>query len=94
MEQYHADIHVSELQVGSNSSGGNRWRALHIGFVKANFDGANFDMSRLSSVGVVIRDSDDAILASCVEKIDQAYKAKDTEGFDFRTQIGFPKCCS
>ena len=43
-----------------------------------NFDGANSNVSRLSGVGVVIRDSDDAVLAFCTEKIDQAYKAEDT----------------
>ena len=47
--------------MGSNSSGGNRWKAPPIGFVKANFDGANSDVLRLSSVGVVIRDSDGAV---------------------------------
>ena len=44
-----------------------------------NFDGANSDVSRLSGVGVVIRDSDGAVLAFCTEKTDQAYKAEDTE---------------
>ncbi|XP_065621858.1 uncharacterized protein LOC111993424 [Quercus suber] len=64
---------------GSNGCGGNRWRASLIGFVKANFDGANSNVSRLSGVGVLIRDPDGAVLASCAEKFDQAYKAEDTE---------------
>ena len=81
--------------MGSNGSGGNRWRAPPIGFVKVNFDGANSDVSRLSSVGVVIRDSNNTILASCAEKIDQAYKAKDMEALatlkalTFTHKLGF-----
>ena len=81
--------------MGSNSSGGNRWRAPPVGFVKANFDGANSDISRLSGVGVVIRDSDGAVLASCAKKIDQAYKAEDTEALaalkalTFAHELGF-----
>ena len=47
--------------MGSNSSGGNRWKALPIGFMKANFDGANSNVLRLSGVGVVIRDSDGVV---------------------------------
>ena len=54
--------------MGSNGSGGNRWTAPPNGFVKVKFDGANAEASRLSGVGVVIRDSDGAILASCAEK--------------------------
>ena len=65
--------------MGSNGSRGNSWRAPLVGFVKVNFDRANSDVSRLSGVGVVIRDSDGAVLAFCTEKIDQAYKAEDTE---------------
>ena len=61
LEQYRANIHVSEVQIRSNSSGGNRWKAPLIGFVKANFDAANSEVSRLSGVGVVIRDSDGVV---------------------------------
>ena len=95
LEQHHANIHVSEVQVGSNGTGGNRWKAPPIGFVKPNFDGANSDVSRLSGVGVLIRDSDGAVLASCAEKIDQVYKAEDTEALaalkalTFAHELGF-----
>ena len=47
--------------------------------MKANFDAANSEVSRLSGVGVVIRDSNGDVLASCAEKIDQSYKVEDTE---------------
>ena len=81
--------------MGSNSNGGNRWKAPPIGFVKANFDAANSEVLRLFGVGVVIRDSDSAVLASCVEKIDQVYKTEDTEALaalkalTFAHELGF-----
>ena len=49
----------------SNSNGGNRWRAPQASFVKVNFDGALFGDSNKSSVGIVIRDNNGAVLASC-----------------------------
>ena len=52
----------------SNSNGGNRWRAPQVGFVKVNFDGALFGDSNKSGVGIVIRDKNGAVLASCSKK--------------------------
>ena len=49
----------------SNSNGGNRWRAPQTGFVKVNFDGALFGDSNKSVVGIVIRDNNGVVLASC-----------------------------
>ena len=95
LEQYRADIQVSDVQRGSNSSGENRWKAPPIGFVKVNFDAANSEVSRLSGVGVIIRDSSGDVLASCAEKIDQSYKAEDTEAMaalkalTFTHELGF-----
>ena len=79
MAQYRADIQCLEVQVVSNGNGGNRWRAPATGFVKVNFDGAIFGDSSMSGVGVVIRDTNGAVLASCAEKIGHAYKADETE---------------
>ena len=53
----------------SNGNGGNRWRVLQVGFVKVNFDGAVFGELNKSGVGVVIRDNNRAVLASCLEKM-------------------------
>lgn len=95
LEQYRADIQGSEVQVGSNGSGGNSWRVPQAGFVKVNFDGAIFGDSRLSGVGVVIKDSNGAVLASCAEKIGQVYKAEETEALaalkalTFAHELGF-----
>ena len=79
----------------SNGNGGNRWRAPAARFVKVNFDGAIFGDSSMSGVGVVIRDTNGAILASCAEKIGHAYKADETEalaalkGLTFTHELGF-----
>ena len=92
---YRADLQASEVQVGSHGSGGNRWTTLPNGFVKVNFDGANAKALRLSGVGVVIRDSDEAVLASCAEKFNQPFKAEDTEALaamkalSFAHELGF-----
>ena len=58
---------------------GTRWRPLQSGFVKVNFDGAVFDNSNLSGVGAVIRNHSVAVMASCAEKLNQAYKADEIE---------------
>ena len=39
------------------------------GFVKVNFDGVVFGELNKSGVGVVIRDNNGAVLASCSEKL-------------------------
>ena len=65
------------------------------GFVKLNFDGANAEASRLSGVGIVIWDSDGAVLASCVEKFNQPFKVGDTKALaamkalSFAHELGF-----
>ena len=55
------------------------WRVPLASFVKINFDGTVFDDTNMSGVGVVIRDSYGEVLASCSEKISQAYEAEVTE---------------
>ena len=81
----------------SNSSGGNRWQAPQAGFVKVNFDGAVFGELNKSGVGVVIRDNNGAVLASCSEKLTQAYKAEETEtlaaqkALMFAHELGFQR---
>lgn len=64
------------MQVVSNGNGGNRWRAPQARFVKVNFDGTIFSDSNMSGVGVVIRDTSGAVLASCTKKIGQEYRQR------------------
>ena len=79
----------------SNGNGGNRWRASTTGFVKVNFDGAIFGDSSMSSVGVIIRDTNGVVLDSCAEKIGHTYKADETEALatlkalTFTHELGF-----
>ena len=93
--QYRADLQVSEVQVECSGRGGNRWTAPPNGFVKINFDGANAESSRMFGVGVVIRDSEGAVLASCAEKLNQPFKAEDMEALaalkalSFAHELGF-----
>ena len=95
LAQYRANTEASGMQVRSNGNGGNRWKALQAGFMKVNFDGAVFDDANKLGVGVVVRDSYGAVLASCSKKIFQAYKAEVTEAltvgkaFSF-ARVGFP----
>ncbi|XP_065619309.1 uncharacterized protein LOC136063207 [Quercus suber] len=95
LAQYKANTEASGTHVRSNGNGGYRWRAPQAGFVKVNFDGAVFDDANKSGVGVVIRDSYGAVLASCSEKILQAYKAELTEALaawkalSFAHELGF-----
>ena len=63
--------------------------------MKINFDGAVFGASNMSSIRVVIRDSNGAVLASCSQKIPQAYKAEEIEvlvalkALSFVFELGF-----
>ena len=79
----------------TNGSGGMRWRCPLAGLVKINFDGAVFGASNMFGIGMVIRDSNGAVLASCSQKIPQACKAKEIEvlaalkALSFVFELGF-----
>ena len=79
----------------TNGSGGMRWRCPPAGLVKINFDGAVFGASNMFGIGMVIRDSNGAVLASCSQKIPQACKAKEIEvlaalkALSFVFELGF-----
>ena len=83
------------MQLGSSGIGGTRWSPLQAGFVKINFDGTVFGNSNSSSVGAVIQYHNGAIMASCAEKLNQAYKAEEIEAFatlkalQFAFDLGF-----
>ena len=63
--------------------------------MKINFDGAVFGASNMFGIGVVIWDSNGAVLASCSQKIPQACKAKEIEvlaalkSLSFVFELGF-----
>ena len=89
LAQYRVNTEVAAMQVWSNRNGGNMWRAPPAGFVKINFDGAVFDEANMSGVGVVIRDSYGEVLASCSEKISQAYEAEVIEALAAQKALSF-----
>ena len=97
LTQYRANTQASRRPVISNGNGGNRWRAPQAGFVKVNFDGAVFGDSNKSSVGIIIKDNNGAVLASCSKKKKkiQAYKAEEIEALaalkalTFAHELGF-----
>ena len=71
------------------------WRCPQAELVKISFDGAVFSASNMSGIGVVIWDSNGAVLASCSQKIPQAYKAEVIEALaalkalSFAFELGF-----
>ena len=77
------------MQIVHNGSEGLRWKCLQAGLIKINFDGAVCSKANMSCVGVVIRDDKGAILASCLEKIPQVYKADEIEALAARKALSF-----
>ena len=67
LTQFRVDQQNSEVQVTDSNIGGSRWSCPQDGLVKINFDEAVFSELNQSGVGVVIRDNNGAMLASCSE---------------------------
>ena len=78
LTQFRVDRQNSEVQVTDINIGGSRWSCPQDG-LKINFDGTVFSESNQSGVGVVIRDNNEAVLASCSEKLHLAYKPDEVE---------------
>ena len=95
LAQFRADWQNTEVQVMDSNIGGSSWSSPQDGLVKINFDRAIFSESNQSGVGVVIRDNNGAVLASCSEKIHQAYKPDKVEALaalkavTFAHELGF-----
>ena len=95
LTQFRADRQNSELQVTDSNIGGSRWSCPQAGLVKINFDVAVFNESNKSGTGVVIHDNNGVVLASCLEKIHQAYMPEEIEALaalkavSFALELGF-----
>ena len=95
LAQYQANLQVPKVQVMNCGNRVSRWRCPPDGFVKINFDGVMFNESNMSGIGVVIRDNNGAILASCSEKLPQAYKVDEIgalatlKALSFACELGF-----
>ena len=63
--------------------------------VKLNFDGAVCSKNKRAGVGVVVRDTNGLVLASCAKPVPQPYKAAEVESLaaakalSFATELGF-----
>ena len=63
--------------------------------MKINFDGAVFSEPKMSDIRVVTRDNNGVVLASCSEKLPQAYKADEIKALaalkalSFAYELGF-----
>nr|POE84309.1 hypothetical protein CFP56_77312 [Quercus suber] len=95
LAQFKANLQITKVQVTDSSNGGLRWRSLQAVLVKINFDGAVFNESNKSRIGVVIQDNNEAVSASCSKKIHQTYKPKEIEALaalkavSFALELGF-----
>ena len=77
------------MQIVHSGSEGLRWKCPQAGLIKINFDGAVCSKANMSGVGAVIKDDKGAILASCSEKIPQAYKADEIEALAALKALSF-----
>ncbi|XP_030959169.1 uncharacterized protein LOC115981127 [Quercus lobata] len=95
LAQYQANTQIVEMQVVSSGIGGTRWSPPQSGFIKVNFDGAVFGNLNMSGIGVVIRNNNGVVMASCAEKINQAYKVDEIKALaalkalKFAHELGF-----
>ena len=79
LNQFRDDRQNLEVQVMDSNVGGSRWLCLQDGWVKTSFNRAVCSDSNQSRVGVVIWDNNSVMLASCSEKLHQAYKPDEVE---------------
>uniref|UniRef100_A0A7N2MU32 Reverse transcriptase domain-containing protein n=1 Tax=Quercus lobata TaxID=97700 RepID=A0A7N2MU32_QUELO len=67
------------------------WRPPPREVVKVNFDGATCSQEKTSGVGVVVRDMNGLVLASCAKRIHQSVKAMEIEAMAAATALTFAK---
>ena len=73
----------------------NRWLPPLVDVVKLNFDGAVCSKNKRAGVGVVVRDTNGLVLASCAKPVPQPYKVAEVESLaaatalSFATELGF-----
>ena len=89
LAQYRVILQVPKVQIVHSGSGGLRWKCPQAGLIKINFDGAVCSKANMSGVGAVIKHDKGAILASCSEKIPQAYNADEIEALAARKALSF-----
>ncbi|XP_075648656.1 uncharacterized protein LOC142619445 [Castanea sativa] len=66
-----------------------RWQPPLADLVKINFDGAVFSSANAAGIGVVIRDSSGQVLASCSQRLSQAYSSTEVEALAAAKAVSF-----
>ncbi|KAL0000944.1 hypothetical protein SO802_014725 [Lithocarpus litseifolius] len=66
-----------------------RWQPPPSDFMKINFDGAVFPSENRLGIGVVIRDSAGLVIASCSQRLSQAYRSDEVEAFAAAKALSF-----
>nr|POE88522.1 hypothetical protein CFP56_58590 [Quercus suber] len=67
----------------------NQWLPPPMDMVKINFDGATCPKKKKASIGVVVRDVNGLVLASCAKIKHQPYKAMEIESLATATTLSF-----
>nr|POF01843.1 protein stay-green like, chloroplastic [Quercus suber] len=73
----------------------NRWLPPPVDMMKINFDGAVCSKNKRAGVGMVVRDTNSLVLASCTKPVHQPYKAAEVEplaaaiALSFAVELGF-----
>ncbi|KAK9988875.1 hypothetical protein SO802_029114 [Lithocarpus litseifolius] len=67
----------------------NHWLPPPVDVVKLNFDGAVRSKNKRAGVGVVVRDTNSLVLASCTKPVLQPYKAAEVESLAAATALSF-----
>ena len=90
-------VDTDEIVRQCDRAEGKRWRLPFMELVKINFDGAVFANENKSRIGVVIRNDEGLVLASCAKKIPVAYSGCEIEtmaavaAFSFASDIGIKR---
>ena len=71
-------VRAPQVQQGTRRAR-SRWKPPRSEFLKINYDGAIFPNENKSGIGVVIRDGDGEVIASCSKLLHQAYSSREVE---------------
>ena len=92
LDDFHRSIQGQESQRRrATHTTQNHWRRSPMEVVQINFDGATCSKEKKSSIGVVVRDVNDLVLASCAKKIHQSFKVVEIEFMAATTALTFAK---
>ena len=92
LDEFHRSIQRRDSQGRrATHTAQSHWRPPPREVVKVNFDGATCSLEKSSGVGVVVRDMNGLVLASCAKRIHQSVKAVEIEAMAAATALSFAK---